>query len=386
MSRRSADGKIYAALGRANASNPNLQILRGAPTTNGITGDFANFELQMAALDQTNWVYTSGINPPFNSPAPGGSATDLFAGIRGSGANVGSTPASEFHRMASMSPRWTSITVSRLRPCKTASPTRALSSASSREPSPTPRQPGLLERLDARQKLPRDGLGRRKQHLGSQFRPGSRALLFSRTDHKLRHQQRLDRHEWHLRAEPARRQGFAGRHQPERLAKLYQQHLQRRHPRPIPGVFRISLATNNLTVIGAVTVSFVRGGTADYWTHYTINTNETPNGVTIGTNSVTFPAGLMPGGGNWYVDVKIIPTADPVSGPTYSFTVRLLSGATYTAVAPNSGNLAIINTGPQLLTLSAPAPATLAGMNRVIPNDQARFRITRTGDTQRPWQ
>src|SRR4029077_11057385 len=36
------DGKVYCAFGRANASNPNLQILRPLLTTNGITGDPVN--------------------------------------------------------------------------------------------------------------------------------------------------------------------------------------------------------------------------------------------------------------------------------------------------------------------------------------------------------
>ena len=46
--------------------------------------------------------------------------------------------------------------------------------------------------------------------------------------------------------------------------------------------------------------------------------------------------------------------------------------------------MAILNTGPQLLQLSAPTPTTLGGMNRGVPNDQARFVITRLGDTNGP--
>src|SRR5207249_2155430 len=62
------DGKVYCGFGRANASNPNLQILRPLPTTNGITGDPVNQAIQDAAKDPTNWVYTGGVTPPFNSP------------------------------------------------------------------------------------------------------------------------------------------------------------------------------------------------------------------------------------------------------------------------------------------------------------------------------
>src|SRR5262249_22502682 len=42
------------------------------------------------------------------------------------------------------------------------------------------------------------------------------------------------------------------------------------------------------------------------------------------------------------------------------------------------------NTGPQLLQMSAATPTTLGGMNRGVPNDQARFVITRLGDTNGP--
>ena len=115
-----------------------------------------------------------------------------------------------------------------------------------------------------------------------------------------------------------------------------------------------------------------------------MNTNETPNGVIIQSNAVIFPASAHPGGGNWYVDVKVIPTKTPVSGIELSFNVRLLSGTNYNATAPLNAGLAIINTGPQLLLLSAASPSTLAGMDRGILNDQARFVIARLGDTNGP--
>src|SRR5260370_34882630 len=108
---------------------------------------------------------------------------------------------------------------------------------------------------------------------------------------------------------------------------------------------------------------------------FTVNTNETPNGVTIKANAVIFPAGVFSGsnGPNWNVDVKITPMQYPVSGPTYTFNVRLTSGTNSSAAAPLNGSIAIINTGPQLLQLTPAIPTTVNGMSRGIPNDQARF-------------
>jgi hypothetical protein len=151
---------------------------------------------------------------------------------------------------------------------------------------------------------------------------------------------------------------------------------------PIPGVFRITLNTNNLTLNGAVTVNFTRGGTAVYTNHYTINTNETPNGVIINPNSVTFPAGPMPGGGNWSVDVKITPTLNVASTNTLTVILTVVGGPTYQAVAPVKDTITIQNTGPQLLLLTAAGNGTT--MYRGITNDYAKFIITRLGDTNGP--
>jgi hypothetical protein len=161
---------------------------------------------------------------------------------------------------------------------------------------------------------------------------------------------------------------------------------------PIPGVFKISLGTNHLD--GPVTVNFTRTGTASYnaanlaLSTYTINTNETPNGVIIGTNTVTFPAGNMPGGGNWYVDVKITPTAFPVSTNTLTMIMTISGGSTYLAGSPSRDTVFIQNTGPQLLLLTAVANTTTvfggATMYRGVTNDYAKFVITRLGDTNGP--
>ncbi len=145
---------------------------------------------------------------------------------------------------------------------------------------------------------------------------------------------------------------------------------------PIPGIFTVSLNTNFLS--SPVSVGFALSGSAVYGTNYTMNTNNTLNGVTITSSNVTFPAGTFPMG-NWSQDIQIIPTATPVIGPTLTATLRVLGGTNYAAVSPLSGNVSIANTGPQLLILSA--AATGATMNRGIPGDNAQFVITRWGDT-----
>jgi len=150
---------------------------------------------------------------------------------------------------------------------------------------------------------------------------------------------------------------------------------------PIPGIFRISLNTNDLTLNGAVTVNFTRGGTAVYTNHYTLNTNETPNGVIISDNSVTFPATHAPSG-NWSVDLKITPTANPVSTNTLTVIITVGGGSTYQAVAPVKDTIFIQNTGPQLLLLTAAASGNT--MYRGVANDYAKFIITRPGDTNGP--
>ncbi len=158
---------------------------------------------------------------------------------------------------------------------------------------------------------------------------------------------------------------------------------------PIPGVFTISLNVNSNP--GPVAVSFVLGGTGFFnqgatnvgaVTNFTMNLGVNGDGVTITSNSVTFPAGLWPHAGNWSVDVMIIPTAVPVTGPTLSVTLKVLGGTNYSAGSPVNGSLSILNTGPQMLALSAASGA--ANMSRAVPGDYASFIITRTGDLQGP--
>ena len=155
---------------------------------------------------------------------------------------------------------------------------------------------------------------------------------------------------------------------------------------PISGVFRITLNTNSLS--SPLTVNFTRSGTAAYTNHYSINTNELPNGVTVGVNSVTFPAGIFAGsnGPNWNVDVKITPTPSPVSTNTLTVVLQVLGGSGNLAGAPAKGTVFIQNTGPQLLLLAAAPVAPAAGgtsatMYRGVTNDYSKFVITRLGDT-----
>jgi len=150
---------------------------------------------------------------------------------------------------------------------------------------------------------------------------------------------------------------------------------------PIPGIFSINLTTNYLAT--PVTVSYALSGSAGYLTNYTINLGTDANGITYTPTNVTFPAGVLyPGSGNWTAQVKIIPTATPVSGPTLGVSMRVAGGASYLAGTPVTGSLVISNTGPQLLVLSTATNA--ATMSRAVTGDYAKFIITRYGDLNGP--
>jgi Immunoglobulin I-set domain len=149
---------------------------------------------------------------------------------------------------------------------------------------------------------------------------------------------------------------------------------------PTPAVFTVSLDQNQLAA--PVTVNFTRSGTAVYQTNYTIILGPDENGAIISSNSVTFPAGSYPGGGGWSAHVLIVPTATPVSGPTLTVGLRVVGGPSYLAGSPSSGTITIDNTGPQLLVLSVATNS--ATMSRGILHDYAKFVITRWGDTNGP--
>lgn len=370
------DGKIFCAFGRANASNPNLQILRPFPTTNGITGDLANKAIQDAARDATNWLYTGGVTPPFNLP-PNGSAADPWVGLNGSGvaggtyAGIRVSPDGVY--VASVDAN-NGVTIANL---TNGIPNEGTIFGISQGTSGSTTG---LNQVNSRGMDwdPADNLwiSSSGQGLVRCFSLGLTTTCITSND-------------WTgtngtfnlvlpaLQSSVAVINGTASQNYVNNTSNA---------GIPKSGVFRISINTNDTTALGPVAVSFVRGGTAVYVNNYTINTNETPNGVTITPTSVIFPAGVFSGsnGPNWNVDVKITPTALPLSGPTLSFNVRLTGGTNYSAAAPLNGSIAILNTGPQLLQLSAAAPATLGGMNRGIPGDQARFVITRLGDTNGP--
>lgn len=149
---------------------------------------------------------------------------------------------------------------------------------------------------------------------------------------------------------------------------------------PTPAVFTIGLDQNQLAA--PVTVNFTRSGTAVYQTNYTIILGPDENGAIVSSNSVTFPAGSYPGGGGWSAHVLIVPTATPVSGPTLTVGLRVVGGPSYLAGSPSSGTVTIANTGPQLLVLSVATNS--ATMSRGILHDYAQFVITRWGDTNGP--
>ena len=155
---------------------------------------------------------------------------------------------------------------------------------------------------------------------------------------------------------------------------------------PIPGVARISINTNFLS--SPLAVSFSRSGALyanPSQAMYAINTNSSPYGpygVQILTNSVIFPAGNFLGGGNFYVDVLITPTAFPVSTNSQSVVLGLSNPSAYQFGTPSKGTIFIQNTGPQLLVLTAASAGT--SMYRGVTNDYAKFVITRNGDTNGP--
>lgn len=367
------DGKIICGFGRANASNPNLQILRPFVTTNGITGDPANQALQDAAKSATNWVYTGGASyngAPFNTPPNGGSAGDPWVGLNGSG-SAGGTYAGV--RVSPDGKYLASVDV--FNGATIATLTNGIPNE------------GTIFGIQNAANI--------ANSRGMDWDPADNLWIISSGTGQLRCYSLgltttcVTSNDW---------TGTNGTFQlltPPLGASLAivsptasQNYVNNAvNPgAPIPAVFRITLSSSDTTASGPVTVGFARTGTGVYTNNYIINTNETPNGVAITPNAVIFPAGVFAGsnGPNWNVDVKIIPTAIPVSGPTLSVNVRLNSGTNYSAAFPLSGGMAILNTGPQLLQLSAAAPNTLGGMNRGIPNDQARFIITRLGDTNGP--
>jgi hypothetical protein len=145
---------------------------------------------------------------------------------------------------------------------------------------------------------------------------------------------------------------------------------------PINGVFTITLSTNSL--IASTVVNFNLSGTAVLGVNYTVTTGTDANGVIITTTNVTFPPHTYSGSGNWAVNVQIVPTATPVSGPTLTVDMTIPGGADYFAGSPSFAAMNLLNTGPQLLFI---APASFGtGMSRNVPNDYAQFVITRWGD------
>ena len=374
------DGKVYCGFGRANASNPNLQILRPPPTTNGIYGDPINGAIQNAAKDPTNWLYTGGasyLGAPFNTPPNGGAAGDPWAGHNGSGVNGGTycgvriSPDGKYIASVDINNGVTIASLTNGIPNDgtiygfsqgTFGSTSGMNTGNSRGMDWD--AAGNLWICSSGQGLLRCwSLGLTTTAVTGNDWTGTNGTF-------------------QLVVPPA--QASVTVIKP--IASQNYVNNTSNAGTPIPGRFRITLSTADTTAIGPTFVGFVSSGTAAHGVNYLFNTNELPNGVTVFTNGVLFPAGVFAGsnGPNWNVDVKVIPTATPVSGPTLQYDVRVISGTNYSAAAPFNGSIAILNTGPQLLQLSAASPTTLGGMNRGIPNDQARFLVTRLGDTNGP--
>jgi hypothetical protein len=449
------DGKIFCAFGRANASNPNLQILRPPPTTNGITGDIANATVQEAAKSATNWVYTGGVNPPFNLP-PNGAASDPWVGQNGSGVNNGT------YAGVRISPDGAYVAAVDINNGVT------IANLTNGVPNDgtifgiVQGNVGATTGLNQAQARGMDWDAANNIWIASSGQGLLRCFSLGLTTTCVSSNDWTGTNGTFQFVVPALQSSIAIIN-PNASQNYVNNSVNA--GTPIPGVFRITLNTNDTTGMGPTTVGFVRGGTGgiigganvtnggtNYATpptvtfnnantggsnaaavavisggkvtglivtspgsgytstpgisfsggggsnatatairglgfaQYTLNTNEKPNGVTITNNAVIFPAGVFSGsnGPNWNVDVKVIPTVYPVSGPTYSFTVRLIGGTNYAATAPTSGGIAILNTGPQFVQVAPAAPTTLGGMNRGIPNDQARFIVTRYGDTNGP--
>jgi hypothetical protein len=326
------DGKIIGGFGRANFSNPNLQILDPTGTT---------------------LLYTSGVNPPANTQP----SSDPWAGNNGSGQNVGTyagVRVSPDGRFLASVDNFDGITLANLT----------------------------------------NGIPDDSSIFGIQNAPNgsrSRGMCWDAADnlYVMSQNQGLMRiYSLGISTTCITSNDFTGTNgtfvlnMPSLTASVVATTPQasQNYGTPIAGVFTITLNTNALAA--PLTVGFSHSGTAAYSDHYSINTNEMPNGVIISTNSVTFPAGTYPGAGNWSVNVTITPTAVPVATNTLSVVLQLRGGAGYVATAPLKDTVYIQNTGPQTLLLTAATSGST--MYRGVTNDYAKFIITRLGDTNGP--
>ena len=217
------DGKVYCGFGRANASNPNLQILGPIFTTNGITGDYNNYIAFNAAKDATNWLYCSGVTPPENFAPPGGTAGDLWDGVNGGSGSIGGTYAGV--RLSPDGKWFASVDV--YDGITVASVTNGIPNDGTIFNVPNSSYTANSRGMDW------DAADNLYVHSSG---CGCLQRFFSRHYHHLRLQQRLDRHQWHFRDRRAWSLSLGRRHQPERVSELHQQRHQprRSHPRHVP--------------------------------------------------------------------------------------------------------------------------------------------------------
>ena len=334
------DGKIIAGFGRANGSNPCIQILNPAGDT---------------------WLYTGGQNPPANQGPPG---VDPWAGINGSGAAVGTyagvrvSPDGRFLASVDLN---NGITLANL-------------------------TNGIPDDASLTGITNSSGTGNSR---GMDWDVANNIYVISSGQGLLRI------YSLGLTTTCITSNDFTGTNGsfnlvlPPLTASVVATtpDASQNYGTPIPGVFTITLSTNSLTA--PLTVNLTRSGTAGLnngsggpTNNYTMNLGTNVDGVAILSNSIIFPSGAWPHVGNWSVQVQIIPTPIPVSTNTLTVVLQVLGGSAYLAGSPARDTVYLQNTGPQLLLLSAAASGTT--MYRGVTNDYAKFVITRLGDTNGP--
>lgn len=134
-------------------------------------------------------------------------------------------------------------------------------------------------------------------------------------------------------------------------------------------------ATAALTVVRAndpltspLNVSFSVGGNAARGTDYVLQTN----GVTFTANAITIPVGVDS------VVVNLVAANDTTSELTETATFNINGTAFYSAGAPGSATVAIVDDDPNMVDISA---VTFPQMYEGNTNDLLRYTLQRRGDT-----
>ena len=134
---------------------------------------------------------------------------------------------------------------------------------------------------------------------------------------------------------------------------------------PVLGEFTISRTNAVSDFSQPLTVTYVLSGTA---TNFTTQ----PAGIIpLATNTVVIAAGQSS------TNIYLNAIADGVSRPTTTVVLTLKSGSAYSAGSPFQDTVFVMNSGPQLLTISTNVAST---MYKRMTNDYGAFVITRWGD------